>query len=203
MWKTITSRGRLLSEAPVEGEDYQLTQEDLGSEKEDYKATEIPGADPAAGQPAQQGAGMGEDPAGGEMGDSMGMEDPNGAPQDAPPLPDPMAEPSLPGETESDKIKKLVLLEQYKKLIELCEQGYFTLSYLTRLNEFKDDETLVFLKKSIDNLNKKIVDVVSYHFLNTEYVELLRKFYYLKYNLMAITSQLDKFSKKYASNLKN
>lgn len=201
MWKTIVNSKRILSEAPEGSEDFQLSNDDLGYDAQDFNTTEIPGAKPESGQTAQPGQ-TGEEGQGDEMGgqptDAGVEEDPMGGG-----MPQGIEEPSLPGETETDKIKKLVLFEQYKKLIEICEQSKFALSYLVKLNDFKDDELLSYLKDSIDNLNDKITDVISYHFLTTDYVELLRKFYYLKYNLKSITKAMEKFSDKYKANQQN
>ena len=204
MWKSIITHKRILSEAPFEGEDFQLTNDELGLDGDDFATTEVPGASPASGQPAgqvQQNPETEGDPE--AMGDSAAEGEPDAMGMGEQPLPGVDMEPQLPKETETDKIKKLVLLDQYKKLLELCEKGQFSLSYITKLNDFKDDELLSYLKESLKNLNDKIVDVISYHFLTAEYVELLRKFYYLKYNLKAIMVTLAKISEKYNKQQKN
>ena len=185
IWRTITTGKRLLSEAPIPNDDYQLTQDDLGEDNTDFQTTEIPGDDPMNSQSPSGGA---SDPmAGGDagMGDPMQQSDPMGGASSM----DPLAgeDPMPPSENEIDRLKKLTLLEKYKQILELISQLNFAIDCTDKLVEYQNDTQLEYAKDMLDKLEQKIKDVITYRFLNEDYKELLRIFYYVKYSLIHLT----------------
>ena len=200
-WRSITTGKRiLLSEEPrMNADDFQLTQEDLGEtgqDNQDFQTTEIPGDDPANGQsnpsqPPGMGDSMGGDPG---MQDPIGSGDPMGGGMGGS---DPMmGEDPMPAEeNETDRLKKLTLLEKYKELIELISQTDFSIECLQKMEEYRNSEELDYAKDMLDKLDRKIKDVIAYRFLNEDYKELLRIFYYMKYSLISITNLLANITK--------
>ena len=188
MWKSIITKKRLLNEAPNNENDFQLSQEDLGQndgaeDSNDFQLNEVPGDDPANGQTAEDPNAMGEDP------NAMGGGDPMMGGQDPSMMGD---DPMPPEETETDRLKKLTLLEKYKQLLELIEQANFTLSCLDKIDSFDEkNENIIYIKKILEKTENKIKDVIAYRFLNEDYKELLRLFYYFKYTIIHITKLLD------------
>ena len=192
MWKSITgNKKRILSEAPIQGDDFQLTAEDLGEEGEGYQSTDVPENEQQPGQmdPQQQNMGddmpMEEDPMAAE-GDPMGS-DPMEQPADGG-----FVEPEIPEESEEDRLKKLILLKQYKALYERLSDVKFTLSYIKRMQEYKDDENIEYVEDQLKDIDEKINDTLAHHFLSSPYRDLLRLFYYLKYQTVALTDMLAK-----------
>lgn len=193
-WNTIVNRRQLLSEAPpTAADEYQLTQEDLGEDNQDFETTEVPGADPASGQPAdpsgQMDPGMDQQAAMGDGGAMGGDPMMNG---------DPMmgGDPMPPGENEIDRLKKLTLLEKYKQILEMIQQLKYSVECIEKIDEYRNDEQLEYAVDMTEKLENKINDVITYRFLTEDYKELLRIFYYVKYSLIHITKLISDITVK-------
>ena len=203
-WRTIVSGKRLLSEAPIEGEDFQLTDEDLGQDSNDFQTTEIPGDNPANGQTANTDPNNSMGDTNGGMDNGMGGGDSLGQPSDmGGGYTDPMMgeDPMPPSENETDRLKKLTLLEKYKDILELIDQARFSISCINKIDDFdQNNEDINYVKRMLDRLEEKIKDVIAYRFLNEDYKELLRLFYYFKYTLIHVTKCLEDTSVPYREN---
>lgn len=188
MWKSVTRRKKsILSEAPFHGEDFQLTAEDLGEENQDegQMNTGLQGdvADDQLDDQMGANPNDGTDPLLDDQGMDQGsMDQMNGG----------FTEPEIPEESEEDRLKKLILLKQYKALYERLSDVKFTLSYIKRMQEYKGDENIEYVEDQLEDIDEKINDTLAHHFLSSPYRDLLRLFYYLKYQTVALTDMLAK-----------
>ena len=192
MWKSITGNNkRILSEAPIQGEDFQLTNDDLGEgeEQQGFQSNDIPDQTNPIGQGQESDPTMGEPGMEGEENPAMG-EDPNMNPEGD--MGGGFTEPEIPEETEEDRLKKLILLKQYKALYERLSDVKFTLTYIKRMQEYKDDENIEYIEDQLEDIDEKINDTLAHHFLSSPYRDLLRLFYYLKYQTVSLTDMLAK-----------
>ena len=200
MWKSITKNKKLiLSEAPMHGEDFQLTGEDLGEdEQEGFQSTDVQDPNNQNGQQNQNMQQQNQipneqDPNAPENDMMMGDEEQGmGGDQMGDGMDGGFNEPQVPEETEEDRLKKIILLKQYKALYERLSDVKFTLTYIKRMKEYADDENIEYIERQLEDIDEKINDTLAHHFLSSQYRDLLRLFYYLKYQVVALTDMLAK-----------
>jgi hypothetical protein len=95
-------------------------------------------------------------------------------------------------EGEEDKLKKLVLLNQYKELTNLVNNLSLSINNLETKVDFSNDDDLEYLQSKLEDLKSKMAFTVQTKFLTGEYQQLLKLFYYYKFHL----NDLAKFAEK-------
>ena len=60
------------------------------------------------------------------------------------------------------------------------------------MKEYADDENIEYIERQLEDIDEKINDTLAHHFLSSQYRDLLRLFYYLKYQVVALTDMLAK-----------
>jgi hypothetical protein len=97
---------------------------------------------------------------------------------------------------EGERLRKLVLLNQYKEMSTVINGLSVSLVNLERRAEFNNDEDLEYLQAKLDDLKSKISFTVQTKFLKSDYQELLKLFYFFKFNLNDLAEFAEKLIKE-------
>lgn len=87
-------------------------------------------------------------------------------------------------DSETERLKKIVLLQQYKELINLNNNLLVSIQHITdSYNKTEQNIELEYALDSLEKMKNKISFTVEQKFLTSNYIELLKLFYYFKYGL--------------------
>lgn len=105
---------------------------------------------------------------------------------------DPLAGIDDPEEKESERIKKIVLLKQYKELISIITDFKITVENLQNSIEYEDDENITYILEQLKSMKDKIMFTVEQKFLDAKYTDLLKIYYYFKFGLNSTSKFMEK-----------
>lgn len=99
-------------------------------------------------------------------------------------------------DSETERLKKIVLLQQYKELVNLANELLFSVERLLELYEYKENEELDYVVESLERTKAKISFTVEQKFLSSKYIDLLKLFYYFKYGLNSLSIFIENIVKE-------
>lgn len=192
-------RKSLLSEAPADDktDDYQLDDTDTNSpDDEGDNPAPDKGGDDSKGDTSSDGgddyqmddSDPNPDDSNGDTGDDSG----DGSGDDGTDTGDDSADDGSADDSgdEADEdtdnennLKKLVLLAQFKELSTLSNNLLVSVENLDKNNDYHNDENMEYLQNKLDDLKSKLSFTLTHKFLTSDYKELLKLFYYFKFNL--------------------
>ena len=97
-----------------------------------------------------------------------------------------------PEEKESERLKKIVLLKQYKELITVITDFKMTVEHLRDVPSFDNDENINYIIDQLQSMKDKIMFTVEQKFLDADYKDLLKIYYYFKFGLNSTSKFMEK-----------
>jgi len=172
-------------------DNYQLDNADTEDDTSDNDMGDNTGDDTMGG-----GNDMGDDTMGGgnDMGDdTMGGGNDMGDGND---IGDDM-DSDVETDVDDSKLKKYILLNQFKEISTLINNFSLSIENLTKKAEYINDENIDYLQSKIEDLKQKMSFVITKKFLKADYKELLKIFYYFKFNLNDLTNFAENLIKQH------
>ena len=97
-----------------------------------------------------------------------------------------------PEDEEAERLKKIVLLKQYKELITVITDFKMTIEHLKDVPEFDNDENVAYILDQLQAMKDKIMFTVEHKFLDAKYTDLLKIYYYFKFGLNSTSKFMEK-----------